>query len=193
MWALIVLAALAGLVVLFLLSLCIPVDALFEWDSTQQPRMRLRLVWLFGLIRFAPARETQKAEPRRKKKAKRRLGLTKILKIVTIEGLFGKVAALVKSSLRQIRIKELAGDIRLELDDPADAGLVYAILGTAYPIFMWTRLNQVSIEPVLGEEIAISGNARAVVRLLPIRLVGPGLKFMFSRPAFSAIRVAIAG
>jgi len=156
--------------------------------------MRLRLVWLFGLIRFSPRRKTRtKEEPPHEKKVKKRPSLTKILKIVTIEGLFGKVAALVKSSLRQIRIADIEGDIRLEFDDPADAGLVYALLGAAYPIVRYTRLNRVSIEPVLGDEIAIMGNARAVIRLQPIRLVVPALKFIFSRPAFSAMKTAIAG
>ncbi len=191
MWVLIVLA---GLVVLFVIVLCIPIDAVLEWDSNKKPRMWLRLVWLFGLVRFSPDRETKaKVESIGEKKARRRPGLAKLLKIITTEGLFGKVAALVKSSLRQIRIEELKGDIRLELDDPADAGFVYAMLGAAYPIFRSTRLNRVRIEPVLGKEVVIRGNARAVIRLQPIRLVVPSLKFMFSRPAFSAMKTAIAG
>ncbi|MDO8578953.1 MAG: hypothetical protein Q7R50_07235 [Dehalococcoidales bacterium] len=194
MWVLIVLAVLLSLIVLFVLSLCVPIDAVLEWDSTKLPRTRLRLVWLFGLVHFAPGRgTTAKAEPARKKNVRRMPGLTKMLKIITTEGLFGKVAALVKSSLRQIRIEKLEGDIRLELDDPADAGFVYAMLGAAYPIFRSTRLNQVRIEPVLGEEVVIRGNARAVIRLQPIRLVVPSLKFMFSHPAFSAMKTAIAG
>lgn len=191
MWVLIVLS---GLVFLFVLSLCVPVDAVLEWDSTKQPRTRLIVVWLFGLIRFSPGRgKRAKVKSPREKKVRRMPSLTKILKIITIEGLFGKVAALVKSSLRQIRIEDIEGDIKLELDDPADAGLVCALLGAAYPIVWSTRLNRISIEPVLGEELLIRGSARAVVRLQPIRLVVPGLKFMFSRPAFSAMKTAIAG
>jgi hypothetical protein len=190
-WVLIVLA---GLVVLFVLTLCIPIDAVFEWDSGKKPRARLILVWLFGLIRFAPGREARaKTELPSEKKAKRRPGLAKLLKIVTTEGLFGKVAALVKSTLRQIRIEEFAADITLELDDPADAGLVYAILGTAYPLFRSTWLNRVRIEPVVGEEFVVRGNARVVVRLQPVCLVVPWLKFMFSRPGFSLMKTAIAG
>jgi preprotein translocase subunit YajC len=192
-WVLIVLAVLIGLFVLLALGLCVPIDAVFEWDSTQLPRTRLRLVWLFGLISFAlgkPARA--KAQPTREKNARRSPSLTKIWKIITIEGLFGKVAALVKSSFQQIRIEDIEGDIKVELDDPADAGFVYAILGATYPIFRSTQLSRVNIEPVFGEQIAIQGNARAVFRLQPIRLAGPLLKFFFSRPAFSAMRTAIA-
>jgi len=133
-----------------------------------------------------------KAESPCEKRVRKRPGLRRIWKIVTTEGLLGKVASLVKSSLRQIRIEELEGDIRIELDDPADAGFVYAALGAAYPVLRLTRLNQVRIEPFLGEEVTVRGKARAVIRLQPIRLVIPLLKFVFSRPAFSAMKTAIA-
>ncbi len=185
---------LVGLIVLFVLSLCIPFDAVLDWDSTKQLRPRLRLVWLFGLVSFAPGRETRaKTAPQGEKKPRRKPGMKKMLKIITTEGLFGKVAAFVKSSLRQIRIAQLEGDIRLKLDDPADAAFVYAVLGAVYPVFRSTRLNRIRIEPVLGEEVMIRGNARMVVRLQPIRLVVPSLKFSLSRPAFSAMKTVIAG
>lgn len=193
MWFLIVLAVLAGLIVLLLLVLCVPVDVVIEWDSTKHPRIQLTLLWLFGLIRFAPGKKRgMQAESRREKKVRKRPGLIKVLKIITTRGLFGKVASLVKSSLRKVRIAELEGDIKLELDDPADAGFVYGVLGAAYPILRLTRLNQIRIEPVLGEEVMVRGNARALIGLQPIRLVLPLLKFIFSRPAFLAMKTAVA-
>ena len=47
MW---VIATLAGLAALVIFVLCVPLDAALNIDTSGRPRLRLRLVWLFGLI-----------------------------------------------------------------------------------------------------------------------------------------------
>jgi hypothetical protein len=193
LWAIIVLIVLVSLLLLFVLALCIPFDAELEWDSSKTPRVNVRLVWLFGLFRFtARKREKPAAEPAPEKKAKRKPKPAKFLKILRVRGLFRKIMALVKSCLRQLKVRDVRADIKLLSDDPADVGLLYAIFGAAYPVFRLTRLRKITIEPVLGEQTAVEGSAHAVVRLQPVRLIWPSLKFIFSPQGFALLKIAAA-
>lgn len=173
----------------------VPVDAVFDWDSSNQPGFRLKLAWLFGLVSFAPHRkmgEKEKPAPREKVKGKNSPRLGTIPQIIRIEGLFKKVKDLIGSSIRQIKVKELKADIRLGLDDPADAGLAFATSAVIAPWLSFSRLRHVRIVPVFGEEVSLQGKARTVIRLQPIRLAPPFLSFVFSRPAWSLFRTMAA-
>ncbi len=188
MWVLIVLGS---LVLLFILLLCVPVNALVDWDSARQPKIRFRLAWLFGIIRFTPRRKSPEKEAAHEKKKRRRPRWRRILKIITTRGLFGKVASFIRSCLRQVKVRELKGDIELEVEDPADAGFYYAAAGLVFSLFRLSWLERVSIRPVLGEEVALRGNARADVRVFPITLVVPTLRFVFSRPFLHVARISM--
>ena len=194
MWGWVVLYILSGLLLLLVFVLCVPLVVAFDWDANRQPRTTIRVEWFFGLIRFTPqTKTTLPREPSPQKKKRKKLGPSKVLRIITIKGLFKKAARLVKSWLKQIKLKKLEGDIKIEFDDPADAGKAFAVLGASYPIIRLTRLSKVRVEPVLGDDIGVRGNFRAVVSLQPIRLVAPALRFMLSKPGLLVMKTVIAG
>ena len=183
-----------------------PVDAVLDWDSAKQPEFRFKLAWLFGLMNFSPrtkmgekgesvhqeAEESVEAPREKKAKKKRAPRLGSILQILRIEGLFKKITGLIRSSIRQFKVNQLKADIKLMLDDPADAGFACATVSIFAPLLSRSPLRQVRIEPVFREEVSVQGTAHAVIRLQPVRLIPSLLSFVFSRPAWRLFRIMAA-
>lgn len=171
MWAIVTLAALAGLIILVL---CVPIDAVLNLDTSGRPRFRLRLVWFFGLISKELGRKKKKPEEKKevikeKRKKKRGPGFSTILKILRTKGLLG-----------QIQIKELVVNLKLGLDDPADTGLLFAVIGSATPFLNSFPRYQIRVQPSIYGEAVCEGYLRGALRLRPIQLVIPLSRFVFS-------------
>lgn len=189
MWVLII----SGSTILFVvLLLCVPVHAVFSWNSQLQPKVNVTLVWLFGLVHISPrGKKAKKPVVEGKQKPVKVRQIRRIVRIVTTKGLIGRVGTFIGKLWRQIKIKELKGNFKLEVDDPAEAGFICGALGAVSPLFRSYPWNQFSVEPVLDEGFAVRGTARAVVSVLPIALVVPLLRLIFSKPVLQAARIAI--
>jgi len=190
-----VIAVVAGLMGLITLTLCVPLDTVFHLEIPERPRFRLRLVWLFGLIsqelRRAKKEPEEKKPAEERPKKKRAANFRLILKILRTRGLPGKTANLVRDVLRQFKIKELSVNCRLLLDDPADAGLVFAVAGATAPLLNLPPKCQFSVEPAFSDEIAFEGHLHGVVSLKPIRLVWPLLRFILSLAMLRVIKTLV--
>ena len=190
MWVWVV-VALASLTVLLISILCVPVDAVLTLDTSAERKFRLRLVWLFGLISPELGRERRKPKARQPSRAKRkrRIGLRTIWRILRTRGLLTKIKNLVRDVLSRIKIKEIAVNLRLGLDDPADTGLVFAVIGAARPFLKLPRQYELTIQPSFSDQPFFQGYLRGVLRLQPIRLVIPLGRFVFSPTMFRVLRV----
>lgn len=189
MWVLIVLGA---IILLIALLLCVPVNIVFSWNSAGTPKANITLVWLFGLVSVRPGgKKGKKQIVEVKKKPSRRLQIRKAVRIISVRGLAGRVSTFLCRLWRRIKIKELNGDFKLELEDPAEAGFICGVLGAISPLLRSYPLNQFKIEPVLDGGIAVRGRARAVIAFLPVSLVIPSLRFVFSRPVLQAARISL--
>ncbi len=187
MWVIAILAGLAGVIIL---TLCMPLDATLNIEAPGKPK--LRLVWLFGLIsrelgRAKKKPKKEKQSPKEKPKKKRAPDFGTILKILRTRGLPIRITTLVRDILGQFKIRELALNCRLGLDDPADTGLIFALVGTATSFFNLPAKYQIRIQPSFADEPVFDGRLHGVVRLQPVRLVWPLLKFIFS---LATLRVA---
>jgi hypothetical protein len=189
-----VVVALASLTVLLISILCVPVDAVLTLDTSAERKFRLRLVWLFGLISPELGRERRKPKARQpgRPKRKRRVGLRTIWRILRTRGLLTKIKNLVRDALPQIKIKEIAVNLRLGLDDPADTGLVFAVIGAARPFLKLPRQYELTIQPSFSDQPFFQGYLRGVLRLQPIRLVIPLGRFVFSPAMFRVLRVLVS-
>lgn len=189
MWVWVV-VALASLLVVLISIFCVPVDAILTLDTSAERKFRLRLVWLFGLISPELGRERKpKARQPSKAKRKRRIGLRTIWRILRTRGLLTKVKNLAGDVLSQIKIKEIAVNLRLGLDDPADTGLVFAVIGAAKPFLKLPRQYELTIQPSLSAQPFFQGYLRGVLRLQPIRLVIPFGRFIFSLTMLRVLRI----
>ena len=194
MW---VIATLAGLLGLVILVLCVPLDATLSIDTSAKPTFRLRMAWFFGLISKELRREKKKPEEKKKvveekRKKKRKFEFRKILKILRTKGLLKQVRNLVRSILGQLRIKELAVNLKLGLEDPADTGLVFALIGPATSFLNFPSQYQINVQPSFYGEDVFEGSLRGVLRLQPIRLTGPLLRFAFSLATLRLLKTLIS-
>jgi len=184
-----VIATLAGLVGLIIFVLCVPLDAALSIDASGRPKFKLRLVWLFGLISKEVSREKKKPEEKLKKK--RGIGFRNTLKILRTRGLLRQLKDLVKSLLGQLKIKELAVKLNLGLADPADTGLLFALIGSTTPFLSLPSQYQIKVQPSLSDETVFEGYLHGVLRLRPIKLVGPFIRLVFSPAALRVVKILV--
>ncbi len=193
MW---VIATLAGLVGLIILVLCVPLDAALNIDTSGRPKFRLRLVWLFGLISKEVSREKKKPEEKKevakeKPEKKRGIGFRNTLKILRTRGLPGQLKDLVRNLLGQLKIKELAVNLKLGLHNPADTGLLFALIGSTTPFLSLPSQYQIRVQPSFYDETVFEGHLHGVLRLRPIKLVGPFMRLVFSLAALRVVKILV--
>lgn len=193
-WA-VVLLVLAGLAALTAFVLWIPVDVTARLEADGAPRFGVRLRWLFGLVtRELTARrmprekiEEEPAKAERRKPGLRRgwKGIRSLLSLLRTKGLLSRLVRLVKEFFHCFRVNELRIDLRVGLDNPADTGLLFAVIAPVNFIPA-SRNRQVRVQPAF-EDAALEGYAYGTLRLRPIRLVPPLAKFTLSPTTISAI------
>lgn len=181
MW---IIAVLAGLAILFLFILWVPLDVGLHADIDRKPKFRLKFSWLFGLV----SRELtgKKEKPPEKIKAvkvrkKRRWANAGVFfKIIRIKGLLRHIKELITDILRCFRFRDIVAEFKIGLGDPADTGLLFAVLGPATAFLGSSHLHRISFEPSFVDDAVLQGYSHGTVRLRPIRLVPPVFKFIFS-------------
>ena len=194
MW---VIALVAGLVGLAVFVLSVPLEAVLNLDTSRRPKLSMRLVWLFGLVSKELGGEKEEAagkkvrEKEQKKKGRRAVDPRTALKLLRARGLPGKVMRLVRGILGQLRIRELAANLRLGLGDPADTGLLFAVITPAIPFLNLTPRCQIRVQPCFHDELVFEGHIRGALSLQPVRLVRPLAGFVFSMPALRAMKVLV--
>jgi len=190
LWVVITLASLA---VILILVLSVPLDMVFHADVQGRPRFRLKLLWLSGLV----SKEiTRRKTPEEKKKAvkgkrkpgegKRRLG--DIFGILRTRGLLKRLTVLLRDILGCLKIRDLSADFRVGLDNPADTGLLFALIG---PTTFWlgsSLPHQIRVQPSFADEAIFEGYSHGAVRLRPIQLVIPLLRFVSSLATIRVVK-----
>jgi hypothetical protein len=191
LWPIVILASLVAFIVLVL---CIPLDAVFYLDAYGKPKFRVRLEWLFGLVSKEIRAKKRKAEvkgaetigkPRRRKRWSSVGGTFAILRT---EGLLKQLKILVKGILSCFVIRDLTIDFRVGLDDPADTGLLFAAINPATIFLGQSFPLRINLEPSFVGEAIIEGHCHGAVRLRPICLSVPLLRFIFSLAAVRVIK-----
>jgi hypothetical protein len=180
---------LVSLVVFFLLILSIPLDLSLRLDVNGRVRFSLKLVWLFGLLAKRIEKKEKKAKPKQAKEKKG--GVRKALRILRTKGLLKQIRILVTDVFNSLSISQLRANFRIGLDNPADTGLLFVFIGPAFVFFNPPDRCSINIRPSFEDEAILEGYMQAVVRLLPIRLVIPLLKFVFSLPTSRVIKAVV--
>ena len=194
MW---VVVALASLVVLIILILCVPIDMSFHMEVYGRPKFKMRLVWLFGLVHKELGRkkrepdENEEVTKGRPKRTKWRIKARTILQIIKTKGLLRRLGGLLRDTISRLRIKEFRANFRVGLDDPADTGLLFAVIGPA-TFFLSSYLHhQIRVEPSFEDEAVLEGYLYGTVRLRPIRLIPPFIRFIFSLSTVRVLKVLV--
>ena len=182
MWVIVTLASLAAILILVL---SVPLEMAVHVDVHGRPKLRLKLLWLFGLVSKEITRKKKPEEKKKAVKAKpkpgkriRRFG--DIFKILRTRGLLRQLKVLLSDILGCLKIRNLVADFRVGLGNPADTGLLFALIG---PTTFWLSSSfphQVKVRPSFEGEATFEGYSYGALRLRPIQLVIPFLRFIFS-------------
>ena len=174
----------AGIILLLILMLSIPVEIVFDLEIAGEAKSRVRVGWLFGLV-WKEIRRGRK-KPKRKKKR----SLKPFLSLLRTRGLSGKLLKLVRQILSRIKVRQLDADLRVGLDDPVDTGLLCAIMWPALASLSSSGPLRVRIEPSFAEP-ALEASVHGRTRLFPIEMVGPLLGFVLSLAGLRAARLMV--
>ena len=192
MW---VVATLASLAVVIIFVLCIPLDAVLHIDVYGRPKFQMRLVWLFGLVSKEITKAKKKPEEKERvakgKRKPRKIQARTIFKILRTKGLLKQLKRLLRDVLRHLKIRDLRVDFRVGLDDPADTGLLFALIGPATFFLGSSRVHEIKVQPSFEDEAVFEGYLSGALRLVPIQLVVPCLRFVFSLATLRVVKILV--
>ena len=185
-WSLI--ALLASLLIL----LAIPVELAFSVQRREgRQEGRGTISWLFGLVRLQLGKSKGRAEskllrPKAKRRQPKRSGARRIWAVVRIEGFGWRVLRLARDLIRRFHIFEISLNVRLGLDDPADTGRLWAVVGPLAAMLTLPPVACVAIEPEFSTEtLEIDGKGH--IRIIPIQLLFVILVFLLSLTTLRAM------
>ncbi len=195
---------LIGIIAVPLLLLAVPIHIEYSHDTRARQKSKMRIMWLFGLVRirsipsgegkgwgarFAASRVKEKTErhkpPRQKSKSSKVL-----LAIITSEGLLRHLFKLLYELLSVAKIKELQARVRFGLDDPADTGRLYGLLAPAFSILYAIPRVDFSAIP-LFDRTGVETDIQARIRVVPIYYIKAVLLFVFTKESLRAARTAV--
>jgi hypothetical protein len=190
LWAIVVLASLA---VFITLLLCVPLDLAFRTNIDIRPKFSMQLVWLFGLVSHELRQGKKGTEEKKtiehKQKWRDWIWWIKVtFEVLRTKGLLRQLGNLIKRIRRHIKIKELAANFKVDLDNPADTGLLFAFMSPVNLLLSYFSPHQIRIEPSFSGETIIEGHLYGAIRLRPIQLAAPLIGFAFSLPTLRAVK-----
>jgi hypothetical protein len=181
------LAVLAGVLAL----LAIPADiefSLHRHEGRQQNRCAVG--WLFGALKLRVLPRTKSKRPHLQagETRPRSKGAGRILSPLRSKGYAGRLLRLGRRLLHCIRIHELNLNVRLGLDDPADTGQLWGMLGALAATLRPPSVARIAITPdFAGEAFEIDAQGR--VRVIPLQLLVVVLMFVLPPAVRHAERV----
>jgi hypothetical protein len=190
-----IIAAIAVAVIVLLLS--VPLDLSIRLEIREKPALRFGFAWLFGLIRKESGGDRKQGERKRrvpskeraKKKPRQRWAFVDLLRI---RGLVPGVLRLLRDVLRRVRIKHLSVDFLAGLGDPADTALVVGSVWLPVLLLSQSSSHAVRLQPSFDGGPVLQGHAHLVLRVRPIRLMPPIVRFVCSRPALRLLRLMVS-
>lgn len=174
----------AGIILLLILMLSIPVELVFDLEVSGEAKSRVRVGWLFGLVSKEIRR--RKRKPKRKKKR----SLKPFLSLLRTRGLPGNLLKLARKILSRVKVRQLDADLRIGLDDPVDTGMLCAIMWPAIASLSSSGPVKVRIEPSFAEP-ALEASVHGRIRFFPIEMVGSLLCFVLSPAGLRAARLMV--
>ena len=194
MWAVV---TVCSLILVVILVLSVPLDVAFDVEVYGKPNFRMRLTWLFGLVRKEvwrgrgrPKEEARVIEEKRKR-GERRITARTIFEILRTKGLLRRLKRLIKDILGRVKVRELQVDFRVGLDNPADTALAFGAIGVATVFLGSSCPHQIEVWPSFDGEAVLEGYSHGELRLWPIQLVIPFMRFVLSLPAIRAVKILV--
>jgi hypothetical protein len=187
MWVL-ALALAVGILALLIILLAVPVELVFSIERDEGFRSNARVRWMFGLIgKDIGGRKDGKQKPK-----KRRGDVKSILAALTTGGFPQKLMSLARRAVRMLKIREFEANFRIGLGDPAETGMLFAVIApTMFFIKSFPSL-EVNVEPDFEQE-GLQGYCRGAIRAVPIMFVAVLIPFLLSATTIRALKAMARG
>jgi hypothetical protein len=187
-------AGLAGIALVLVLLLCVPVALEFQVDvAGTRSRARARLAWLFGAAAWELRRKER--QPKRAERARRarrpprrwRAIGRQLLAVVRTPGIMPQAGRFLRAALHSLKIRDLAVDLRVGLEDPFETGMLFAAIGPVLAFVNAVCPRSIVVEPSFRGEYVLEGNCTGALRFLPVVLLGACLRLALSGPVLRAV------
>lgn len=170
------------IVFLLLLFIFIPLDIESYFVIGEKERFSVKIRWLFGLIHKEldkKEKRTKKEKKAKKKKpSKRPRRPRNISEPLSDREFMRRVKVLVEELISALQFRNLKARLRFGLDDPSDTGFLFGYLCALQPLLASFQIDA-RFEPSFDEEV-IEGYAKGSLRLWPIKIILPIVRFMAS-------------
>lgn len=175
-----------GLFIFAVLLLCIPVKTTISMDTESGKRYSFVVSWMFGTVKKDLGERRLKKKKVRKTRVKKwgvpsRLNISFVSQLGNAGELITRFKDFITGIYRQIKIKEISGDLVIGFEDPVYTGMLFAVIGPANAILNLHPRYNVSIRPFFDDDNILEGNLHGNVKVQPIRLIGPALKLAFTK------------
>jgi hypothetical protein len=182
LWIVIWLAvALASLIVFLIAILSVPLEIQSLIEVDEKPKLKVRLKWLFGLLKKDIGKKKKSAE----KKTKQKVGggrkwFWAAFRVIRTKGMLNQLRHLAKRIIHSFKIKELRVNFKVGLDDPADTSFILGIINLVRLFWKPSFHHEINIQPDYEGLVFLEGYADLTVRVIPIRIAVSLARFLFS-------------
>ena len=191
-------AVLLGVLGLLIGLLAVPIDLAFNIDRTNQTQGEVKVRWLFGLLRYS-VNIPDNEKPRKLKKKNRTKTQTKtknpaspksslnVLALLKQPAFRQRLIKFLKDLLRASHYRDLFLRLRIGLDDPADTGQLWALMGPIAVMASSMRSASVHIEPEFMDPV-FEVQSHGKFRFIPLEFIVLAIGFALSPPSLRAWR-----
>ena len=180
MW---VLTTVIGIFLFLVILLAIPVDLIICVEKYSDFKLRVTVRWMFGLM----GKEISRGKKEPKKEKKRRGSIKPLLAMLKTRGFPGKLFRFIRGVFRCFNVHDLKLNLRVGLGDPAETGLLFALIGPTMVCAGSFSSLDIKVEPDFYQG-GLQGYSKADIRAFPLRLVGHLVRFTFSPTTIRAIK-----
>ena len=186
MW---VLAVVFGVFLFFVLLLTIPFDLTFYVEKDIDFKSRVRVGWMFNLI--GKDIKWKKKPKKEKPKKKKRRRVKPFIAMLRARGFLRRLLRFVRDIFRNSHVREFRAYLRIGLSDPADTGMLFAVIApTIVRLGAFTPLD-IQIIPNFEQE-GLNGYIKGNLRLFPIQIFTVMGLFAFSPATIGAIKALVS-
>ncbi|WP_462322754.1 hypothetical protein [Halochromatium sp.] len=194
------LAALGIALLLALSLLATPVAIVGVLKKDSDWSGRLRLYWLFGLVRIRVRPRQQRrrrtvrwwSRPRGKRPGKRQPQMRRLIRLLRSPGFLRRLLRLLRDLMRALGPRRVKTRFVIGMNDPADTGFIAALLA---PLRVWLTRPDGSEPSAVSIDISpdfsgprLHGYTCASLRFTPLRLIALCLGFALSPTVIRAAR-----
>lgn len=194
------LLTIAILLALLIALLAIPLSISFSISRKQELQAHARFRWLFGLVKFSarvpretkPIKQenkplTEKSRPKKSRSYKSRNNTHGVITLFKQSKFRRHIINYIKDMLRACHAQNLYLRLCIGLGDPADTGVLWAVMGPLSAMMNNLKSIQLEIEPEFIDSV-VDFESHGHFRFIPLQFIALTIIFVLSPTTIQAWR-----